>query len=104
MTERDPRLSHQTLRVLRVFLEKPLEGFAGSDIWKETKILSGTLYPILRRLEDAGWLQSWWEEVEPSDTGRPRRRLYRLTGIGYSKAREALSDLGVFAGRLGWKS
>ena len=102
MSERDPRLSHQTLRVLRLFVEKPREGLAGSDIWKETRILSGTLYPILVRLEDAGWLKSWWEELDPSVAGRPRKRLYRLTGLGYNKARAALHDLGVPLGRHAW--
>jgi len=102
MSEKDPRLSHQTLRVLRVFLAKPRDGLAGSDIWKETKILSGTLYPILMRLEKAGWLESCWEEVEPSEAGRPRKRLYRLTGLGQSKAYDALSDLGVGTGRAAW--
>ena len=80
MSEKDPRLSHQTLRVLRVFLDKPREGLAGSDIWRETKIFSGTLYPILMRLEKAGWLESWWEELDPSEAGRPRKRLYRTHG------------------------
>jgi DNA-binding PadR family transcriptional regulator len=102
MSDKDPRLSHQTLRVLHIFLEKPRDGLAGSDIWKETKILSGTLYPILMRLEKAGWLESWWEELEPSEAGRPRKRLYRLTGLGYNSARDALHDLGVPIGRRAW--
>ena len=104
MRGNDPRLSHQTLRVLRVFLNRPRDGLAGSDIWKETKILSGTLYPILMRLEKAGWLESQWEELEPSQAGRPRKRLYRLTAAGYNSSREALSDLGVPLGAPVWSS
>ena len=102
MTRKDPRLSHQTLRVLRAVLEQPKEGLAGSDICKQTQLLSGTLYPILMRLERSGWLKSKWEQVDPRDAGRPRRRLYHLTGLGYNKTSEALSDLGVPVGRPVW--
>jgi DNA-binding PadR family transcriptional regulator len=104
MAEYSPRLSHQTLRVLRVFLEKPRGRLSGSDLWKQTGILSGTLYPILMRLERAGWLESEWELLDPSDAGRPRKRLYRLTGLGYNKSREALAELGVPSGRIAWSS
>ena len=104
MAKKDPRMSHQTLRVLRVFLQQPKEGVAGSDIWKQTRMLSGTLYPILIRLERSGWLESQWEQLDPSDAGRPRKRLYRLTGLGYSKASEVLAELGVPVGSPAWSS
>src|SRR2546421_572622 len=52
----DPRLSHQALKVLKVFIEGPKEGLAGSDIWKTLGLFTGTVYPILLRLETAGWL------------------------------------------------
>lgn len=104
MSENDPRLSHQTLRVLSVFLDRPRDGLAGSDIWKETRILSGTLYPILMRLEKAGWLESQWEELDSTEVGRPRKRLYRLTAVGYNKANEALIELGITSRRLAWNS
>lgn len=94
-TKKDPRLSHQSLRVLRSFLEKPDEALAGSDIGKATRMFSGTLYPILARLERARWLKSDWETVDPSEVGRPRKRLYRLTSLGASKASDALADLGI---------
>jgi PadR family transcriptional regulator, regulatory protein PadR len=104
MPKKDPRLSHQTLRVLRVFLKQPSNHLAGSDIWKQTEMLSGTLYPILMRLERSGWLDSKWEQLDPSDAGRPRKRLYRLTGTGYNKTREALAELGVPMARRAWSS
>ena len=100
MVKKDPRLSHQTLRVLRVFLEQQPKEAAGSDICKQTRLLSGTLYPILMRLERSGWLKSRWEQIDPHDAGRPRRRLYLLTSLGYNKTREALSELGC----AGWKA
>jgi len=104
MATKDPRLSHQTLRVLRLFLEQPKEGLAGSDIWKKTEMLSGTIYPILMRLERSGWLESKWEQLDPSEAGRPRKRLYRLTGVGYNKTSEALAELRVPKGRPAWSS
>jgi DNA-binding PadR family transcriptional regulator len=103
MLKREPRLSHQTLRVLKVFVERPNNDLAGSDICKQTKMLSGTLYPILVRFERAGWLDSKWEKLDPSEAGRPRKRLYRLTGSGYQKARQALAELRVPDGGLAWK-
>lgn len=68
-------------------------GFSGADIARECSIASGTLYPLLYRFEQAGWLQSEWENVEPSEVGRPRRRLYRLKALGQRRASEVLQDL-----------
>jgi PadR family transcriptional regulator PadR len=99
----DPRLSHQTLRVLRVFLDGPKEGLAGSDIWKALGLLTGTVYPILLRLESAGWLRGDWEKLSPEELRRPRKRIYQLTPLGYNKTREALAALDVHVGRPAWK-
>jgi PadR family transcriptional regulator, regulatory protein PadR len=48
----------------------------------------GTLYKALNRLEEFGLLSSRWEEPAPVD-GRPRRRLYELTGEGVRVAEQA---------------
>jgi PadR family transcriptional regulator, regulatory protein PadR len=100
----DPRLSHATLRILGVLLEHPNAELAGADIGKVTGILSGTMYPVLARLEHAGWLTSRWETLDPREARRPRRRLYHLTGIGASKANAALSELIIPNRRLQWQS
>jgi len=43
----------------------------------------GTLYKALGRLSDAGFLESRWEDpTVGAAEGRPRRRLYRVTGSG----------------------
>ena len=43
----------------------------------------GTLYKALARLEKAGLLTSRWENpAQAADEGRPRRRLYEVTGEG----------------------
>jgi PadR family transcriptional regulator, regulatory protein PadR len=97
--ERDVRMSLQTLRVLEAFLENPTDELSGADVQKRGKLASGTLYPILLRLETAGWFVSRWEEVDPSSVGRPRRRLYRLTSSGLRRASEVFATFsrGVLA-------
>ena len=91
---KQPRLTLASLRVLRVFLDSPNEQLAGADIQKLGRVPTGTLYPILLRFEAAGWLDSKWEDVDPKEAGRPRRRFYRLTPTGFARANEALSYLG----------
>ncbi len=54
----------------------------GLSLSKVAGIAAGTIYPTLARLENAGWLESRWEKRGSQDEGRPRRRLYRLTGLG----------------------
>ena len=96
------RLTQPTLKVLRFLLEKPREGRSGADMSKATKVGSGTLYPMLARLEPAGWLTSEWEVIDPSEAGRPRRRFYRLTALGQNNARAALAELQMTAGEWAW--
>jgi DNA-binding MarR family transcriptional regulator len=81
---RTPQLTTQTVRVLTALYNEP--GSAGSQVCRDTGLPSGTVYPILARLEEAGWLHSAWEAGDPSTLGRPRRRFYTLTAVG---AREA---------------
>jgi DNA-binding PadR family transcriptional regulator len=52
-------------------------------------IAYGNLYRILERMEKAGLLESRWEDpLEAAEARRPRRRLYRLTPLGQSAAKE----------------
>jgi PadR family transcriptional regulator, regulatory protein PadR len=51
----------------------------------------GTLYKALSRLEAFGLLTSRWEDAEAVE-GRPRRRLYELTGQGARVAEHAHAD------------
>ena len=53
---------------------------------------SGTVHPILARLEGVRWLQSRWEDIDPRVEGRPARRYYRLTADGVESARAALAS------------
>jgi DNA-binding PadR family transcriptional regulator len=63
----------------------------GLQLMHDTGLPSGTLYPILIRLERAGWVASRWEEVDPVAEGRPTRRYYRLTGEGAVEARREVA-------------
>jgi DNA-binding PadR family transcriptional regulator len=54
----------------------------------------GTLYKALGRLEEFGLLTSHWEEATAAE-GRPRRRLYELTGQGARAAEQALVEPAV---------
>lgn len=96
---RDVRMSLQTMRVLELFLESPMEQLSGADVHQRCGIATGTLYPILLRLESAGWFVSPWESIDPSSVGRPRRRLYRLTSTGLKHASEVFASFnrGVLA-------
>jgi PadR family transcriptional regulator len=55
----------------------------------------GTLYKALGRLEGFGLLTSRWEETAAAIEGRPRRRLYELTGEGARVAEAARVEIGV---------
>jgi PadR family transcriptional regulator len=90
-----PRLTQQSLRVLRLFSEDHRRPLAGADIMKATGLASGTLYPILLRFENYGLLESDWEHGTATRLGRPRRRFYSITLEGRAVAREALAELSV---------
>lgn len=92
---RNVRLSFQTLKVLEAFLSATSPDLSGSDVNKTTGLASGTLYPILLRLEAAGWLSSRWENIDPSAAGRPRRRLYRLTAGGLTQASDVFASFSL---------
>jgi PadR family transcriptional regulator, regulatory protein PadR len=80
-----------TQLVLRVLLENADAELYGVEIGSAAGLLSGTVHPILARLEGAGWLQSRWEEADRRDTGRPVRRYYCLTPDGIVSAPAALA-------------
>ncbi len=84
---RSPKLTRQTMAILSILMENQ-EPVAGSELAKLTKLASGTLYPILIRLEEAKWVDSTWEENAGEPGAKPRRRLYRITGIGVQAARK----------------
>ena len=85
---RHVRITYPTAVVLVAISRRLRYGF---DIIDATGLQSGSVYPILRRLEDAGLLRSKWEPVRAArDEQRPPRRYYQLTGAGAETLREAL--------------
>jgi DNA-binding PadR family transcriptional regulator len=76
--------SRQTQAVLAALLGATSQWHYGYDLSKETGLKSGTLYPILMRLEAHGWLEARWEDAPQS--GKPPRHLYKLTAQGLQEA------------------
>lgn len=84
----DLRITYPTALVLTAVAGGLRHGF---DIIDATGLRSGTVYPILRRLEEAALLRSHWEGAAAAHAaGRPPRRYYELTGGGAEAARAAL--------------
>lgn len=81
---RKPNSSPQTRRVLAALAARPGTWRHGLSLAQETGLSSGTLYPLLSRLRDAGFLESAWRE--PEVRGRPPRHAYRLTAAGRALA------------------
>jgi PadR family transcriptional regulator PadR len=102
MGANEPRLTQQTLKVLGVLTSGNAPELSGADIAKIVQLPSGTLYPILYRLEEFGWLDSRWEVGDPASLGRPRRRYYRVSAEGAKKVRELVRELTPSIGRTAW--
>ena len=102
--------SPQTTRVLAALAADPQRWRYGYELGAETELKAGSLYPILVRLADRGFLEARWEEAPPQ--GRPARHLYRLTAGGLELAETAAtaarsataSRPGAATGRLAARS
>jgi PadR family transcriptional regulator PadR len=86
-------------RVLRVLVADPAAPHYGYDLMKATRLPSGTLYPMLARLQQEGMVDSQWEEQRSDAGGRPPRRYYRLTAEGVRVARLELARASTPPGR-----
>jgi PadR family transcriptional regulator len=87
------RVTGPLLDVLDTFLEAfdehvELHGWA---IMRATKRSGPTVYGILDRLEDAGWVTGRWEDHNP-EPNKPRRRFYRLTPDGVTAAHDLIKE------------
>lgn len=82
----DGPLSYSGALVLQAIAQGHRYGF---EIMRAAHLPSGTVYPLLRRLEASGMVTSRWEEAGAAqDEGRPPRRYYAATAAGT----RALSD------------
>ncbi|MGD0457363.1 MAG: PadR family transcriptional regulator [Terriglobia bacterium] len=84
-----PRISSETLLVLERFVERPTDWRYGYELSRVTGLKSGTLYPILMRLEKHSLLEARWVATED---GVPPRHTYRLTPNGLELARAQLTE------------
>jgi DNA-binding PadR family transcriptional regulator len=85
------RPSTATRLVFQGFLDAPSEETYGFELAEATGLPSGTIYPILRRLEEEGLIKSHWALVEVGSQRR-RRRYYELTGEGRRAAQAATAE------------
>jgi PadR family transcriptional regulator, regulatory protein PadR len=87
---RASNISPQTLSVLDLLLESARSWHYGYALSQRTGLKAGTLYPILARLAEQGWLDTQWSESD--EPGRPPRHTYRLTAEGAKSARQRLAE------------
>jgi DNA-binding PadR family transcriptional regulator len=86
------RVTGPLLEILDVLLlalseDTELHGWA---IAKAVKRSGPTVYGVIDRLQDAGWVAGCWEDENPQP-GKPRRRLYRLTPTGAAQAADLIA-------------
>jgi PadR family transcriptional regulator, regulatory protein PadR len=79
-------------RVLKVMTADPAAPHYGYDLMKAAKLPSGTLYPMLARLQQDGLVDAEWEAQREDAGGRPPRKYYRLTAEGLRVARLELAQ------------
>src|SRR4029453_1954938 len=99
---RTPRMTIPTQLVLRALLADPAQEQYGVEIGAAAGLPSGTIHPILARLEGVGWLTSRWEGMDPRAEGRPARPHYNLTPDGIELARAALARAYSATARPAW--
>jgi hypothetical protein len=99
-------MTRKTKAVLSALLAEADKELYGLEIYERTGLLPGTTYPILLRLQSAGLVRSRWEDTDPADPDRPRRRYCQLTDLGIGSAPTMVAEatgLSGFARHwLGW--
>jgi PadR family transcriptional regulator PadR len=84
------RMTMVVMDVLDVLMSAPPDDPAwGLKLCEQTGHGTGTIYPALDRLLQAGWIEDRWEEPPPAD--RPRRRFYSITSVGHAAYEEAMA-------------
>lgn len=89
----DLDITPKMAKVLKIFLEDPGQPRYGFEIMRLSGLASGSLYPMLARLEEAGWLTRGKENIDPHVEGRPPRLHYTITGAAITAARRQLAAL-----------
>jgi PadR family transcriptional regulator, regulatory protein PadR len=86
------RITDNVVAIFNTMLERPGAEMYGLQIAEAAVIGTATIYAALTRMERAGMLEARWEDIDPAEVGRPRRRLYRLTVTGAEIGRKAVED------------
>jgi DNA-binding PadR family transcriptional regulator len=86
-----PKMTLPTQLVLMALLDDPDQQRYGLELSAMAGLATGTIHPILARLEQAGWVRSHWEDVDPKQEGRPRRRYYCLDPDSIAVVQSALA-------------
>ncbi|MEV8635861.1 helix-turn-helix domain-containing protein, partial [Streptosporangium sp. NPDC051023] len=84
------RLTGATLDVLEALAAADGQTVYGLQLADATRRPTGTIYPLLARLEERGWLEGGWESGDDTRRRGPRRRYYRVTGDGREHIAAAL--------------
>ena len=92
-------LSLTTVAVLSAVSRSVRYGF---DIMDATELPSGTVYPVLGRLERDGYVRSKWEAQSVAQREkRPPRRYYEITASGSRALATSVEHYRTLGGRLG---
>jgi DNA-binding PadR family transcriptional regulator len=80
--------------MLRILYEKPMHGYQLLEEIEERscgchKLEPGSIYTLLRRMEERGLLESKWEKTE----GGPDKRVYKVTKNGVEALRMGLKSI-----------
>jgi DNA-binding PadR family transcriptional regulator len=80
--------------MLRILYEKPMHGYHLLEEIEQRscgchKLEPGSIYTLLRRMEERGLLESKWEKVE----GGPDKRVYTVTRDGAEALRMGLKSI-----------
>ena len=84
-------VSYQALLVLRTFLLHP-DPQCGAEIMRGLGLGAGTVYPLLKRLRRAGWLEHAGTLPAPNE---PPAHFYRLTAAGRAMFLSQLARLTI---------
>jgi PadR family transcriptional regulator len=96
----DAKLGYHAVLVLSAFAAGARYGLEAMD---RTGLSSGTVYPVLRRLESAGLLHARWEDAaQAHGHGRPARRYYTVTARGRAALAKAREQIHARQRALGW--
>ncbi|GAB3946809.1 PadR family transcriptional regulator [Micromonospora vulcania] len=86
MSDGPVRITGPLLAVLNALLDADDKELHGWAIMKATGKSGPTIYKILERLAESRWVTYRWEDDANTEPGKPRRRYYKLTPHGVTRA------------------